>query len=130
MVNNKKYTLPKEERLSWKRYIDQLFAEGQSFIAFPLRVVFLYVESEELPTVSIIASVSKKRFKRAVKRNYIKRLIRESYRLKKHDLIEPLKEANKKLLVGFLYVDKEIPEFKDMEKAMNKAFNILKEKAC
>lgn len=130
MVNNKKYTLPKEERLSWKRYIDQLFAEGQSFIAFPLRVVFLYVESEELPTVSIIASVSKKRFKRAVKRNYIKRLIRESYRLKKHDLIEPLQEANKKLLVGFLYVDKEIPEFKDMEKAMNKAFNILKEKAC
>ena len=48
---NRRYTLSKEERLSWKRYIDLLFAKGQSFVAFPLRVVYLAVE-EGLPLSS------------------------------------------------------------------------------
>lgn len=126
---NKRYTLSKEERLSWKRYIDQLFAEGQSFIAFPLRVVFLPVEEETLAPVSIMVSVPKKKFKRAVKRNLIKRQVREAYRVRKQDLIEPLTEKNKRLLVAFLYVDKEIHPFKDMEKAMTKALKILCDKA-
>ena len=49
---NRRYTLSKEERLSWKRYIDLLFAKGQSFVAFPLRVVYLAVEEETLAPVS------------------------------------------------------------------------------
>lgn len=125
---NRKYTLSKEERLSWKRYIDQLFAEGQSFVAFPLRVVFLPVEEEALAPVSIMVSVPKKKFKRAVKRNLIKRQVREAYRVRKYDLIGPLAEKNKKMLVAFLYIDKEIHPFADMEKAMTKAIKILRDK--
>ena len=53
---NRRYTLSKEERLSWKRYIDLLFAKGQSFVAFPLRVVYLAVEEETLAPVSILVS--------------------------------------------------------------------------
>ena len=56
---NRRYTLSKEERLSWKRYIDLLFAKGQSFVAFPLRVVYLAVEEETLAPVSILVSVPK-----------------------------------------------------------------------
>ena len=126
---NKRYTLSKEERLSWKRYIDQLFAEGQSFIAFPLRVVFLPVEEAALAPVSIMVSVPKKKFKRAVKRNLIKRQVREAYRVRKYDLIDPLTEKNKHLLVAFLYVDKEIHPSRDVEKAMTKALKILCDKA-
>jgi ribonuclease P protein component len=125
---NRKYTLSKEERLSWKRYIDLLFAEGQSFVAFPLRVVFLSVEEETLAPVSIMVSVPKKKFKRAVKRNLIKRQVREVYRVRKYDLIESLTEKNKKMLVAFLYIDKEIHPFADMEKAMTKAIKILRDK--
>lgn len=124
-----RYTLSKPERLSWKRYIDLLFAEGQSFIAFPLRVVYLYTEEEMPAPVSLLISVPKKRFKRAVKRNFIKRQVRETYRVRKYDLIEPLKEKKKSLLVAFLYVDKEEHVFADMEKAMNKAIRVLREKA-
>ena len=47
-MTTKRYTLSKEERLSWKRYIDLLFEKGQSFVAFPLRVVYLPME-EEMP---------------------------------------------------------------------------------
>lgn len=123
-----RYTLSKEERLSWKRYIDLLFEKGQSFVAFPLRVVYLPMEEEMRAPVSIMISVPKKKFKRAVKRNLIKRQVREAYRVRKYDLIEPLTEKNKGMLVAFLYVDKEIHPFADIEKAMNKAIRILREK--
>ena len=128
MENKKRYFLSKQERLSWKRYIDRLFAEGQSFIAFPLRVVFLAVEEEELPPASMLVSVPKKRFKRAVKRNAIKRQVREAYRVRKHDLLDHIDLNQKKLLVAFLYVDNEIHPFSQIEKGMNKAINLLREK--
>mgnify|MGYP000359226778 CR=1 FL=1 len=111
---NRRYTLSKEERLSWKRYIDLLFAKGQSFVAFPL---------------PILVSVPKKKFGRAVKRNLIKRQVREAYRVRKYDLIDPLTGKNKRMLVAFLYLDKEIHPFADMEKAMTKALNVLRDKA-
>lgn len=125
---NKRYSLPKEERLSWKRYIDLLFAKGQSFIAFPLRVVYLPVDEDDLAPASIMVSVPKKKFKRAVKRNLIKRQVREAYRVRKFELTDPLTEKNKHLLIAFLYVDKEIRPFADIEKAMNKAINLLRDK--
>lgn len=127
-MTTRRYTLSKEERLSWKRYIDLLFAKGQSFVAFPLRVVYL-ITDEELPArVSILVSVPKKKFKRAVKRNLIKRQVRETYRIHKYDLIDPLTEKNKHLLVAFLYLDKEVLSFATMEKAMLKAIRILQTK--
>lgn len=127
-MTTQRYTLSKAERLSWKRYIDQLFAEGQSFVAFPLRVVYLWTEEPMPVPASILVSVPKKKFKRAVKRNFIKRQVREAYRVRKYDVIEPLKDKNKSLLLAFLYLDKEIHPFADMEKAMNKTVRILREK--
>ena len=127
-MENRRYTLSKEERLSWKRYIDLLFEKGQSFVAFPLRVVYLPLEEEMSAPVSILISVPKKKFKRAVKRNLIKRQVREAYRVRKYDLIDPLKKKNKRMLIAFLYVEKEIHPFTDMEKAMTKAIRILREK--
>lgn len=73
-------TLHKTERLDKKKVIDKMFSGGaRSFSVFPLRVVYLSVEELEAP-VSILVSVSKRRFKRAVKRNRVKRQIREAYR--------------------------------------------------
>ena len=70
-------TLHKSERLDKKKVIDKMFSGGaRSFSVFPLRVVYLPVEELEAP-VSILVSVSKRRFKRAVKRNRVKRQIRE-----------------------------------------------------
>lgn len=102
-MTTKRYTLSKEERLSWKRYIDLLFEKGQSFVAFPLRVVYLPMEEEMPARASFLVSVPKKRFKRAVKRNLIKRQVREAYRVRKYDLLEPLEAKNKGMLIAFLY---------------------------
>ena len=72
-------TLCKTERLHSKIVIEKMFAGGfsRSFSVFPLRAVYMSVEQQEVP-VSILISVPKKRFKRAVKRNRVKRQIREA----------------------------------------------------
>lgn len=128
MENKRRNTLSKEERLSWKRYIDLLFQKGQSFVAFPLRVIYLPVEEDMKAPVSIMISVPKKKIKRAVNRNLIKRQVRETYRTRKHDLTDKLTEKNRSLLVAFLYLEGKVSSFTDMDKAMTKALRILKDK--
>lgn len=125
---NRKFTLSKEERLSYKRHIDLLFAEGQSFIAYPLRVVYLTTEEEMPARASIMVSITKKKFKRAIKRNLIKRQVREAYRLNKYSLIDPLTEKNKSIMIAFLYVDTRIHPHTDINKAIKKAIHILNSK--
>lgn len=124
----REHTFRKEERLSWKRYIDLLFEKGQSFIAYPLRVVFLPIEKQQSTHASVLISVSKKKFKRAVKRNRVKRLIRETYRLQKQPLISSLEEKECHLLIAFLFLDDKLPTFPEMEKAMTKAISSLQKK--
>ncbi len=119
-----KNTLSKEERLFWKRSIDLLFAQGQSFMAYPLRVVYLLADDCSLPPALLI-SVPKKRIKRAVKRNRIKRLVRETYRIRKHELTQSLADKNQRLFVAFLYVGNEVASFSTIESAMDKALAIL-----
>ena len=84
--------LTREERLRGKSAIDRLFSEGGSLAVFPLRAVDAVVSVPDMPEISLLVSVSKKRFKRAVKRNKVKRLIKETFRLKKNIAVEKLKE--------------------------------------
>lgn len=122
------YTLCKEERLYAEKRIEALFAGGSSFIAYPLRVVYITREcnlEDGLPTVSILTSVSKKRFKRAVKRNRVKRLIREAYRLNKNEFIEFAAQSGKSFDIAFLYLKSELPTYSEIEKAVLKTINTL-----
>lgn len=101
------FSFHKSERLCSKRIIDALFAGGsKSMSAFPLRVVFMPVPVEApAPFVSILVSVSKRRFKRAVKRNRVKRQIREAYRKQKHILTSVLPTSSGQgLVVAFLWL--------------------------
>ncbi len=82
------FTYPNHQKLKSKTTIDSLFSEGKSVSKYPLRLV--YVENTE-PNAEVIkmgVSVSKKYFKKAVDRNYFKRLLRETYRLNKAILLE------------------------------------------
>ena len=55
-------------------------------------------------------TVNKKNFKKAVDRNRIKRLMRESYRIQKNDLKNELIKSNKNLALFFIYTGKELPD--------------------
>ena len=114
---------PKNERLSLKNDIDNLFDTGQSFISYPLRIIYLsdIGDNSPMPGISVLISVPKRRIKRAVKRNRIKRLIRESFRLNKDAFAQLHKLSNKRLHVAFLYVCDDVLPYPDIEKAMLKA---------
>lgn len=78
------FTYPKNERLKSKTTIGLLFSEGKSVSKYPLRLVYCQAEENSEEKIKIGVSVSKKYFKKAVDRNYFKRVLRETYRLNKH----------------------------------------------
>jgi ribonuclease P protein component len=86
MNKERRFTLKKEERIRNVKQIEYLFSHGQSFVSYPLRVVFVEQEGVTPSQVSIFVSVPKKKLKSAVDRNRIKRLIREAYRLNEEGL--------------------------------------------
>lgn len=85
-------TYPKSEKLKSKNTIDLMFREGKSVSKYPLRLVYTKEKFDESQKLKIGVSVSKKYFKKAVDRNYFKRILRETYRLNKHLLIDGLNE--------------------------------------
>lgn len=121
-------TFTKEERLCSKRLIDDLFHNSFSFVLYPYRIVFQPKSSEDSvsPAQSIL-SVSKRRFKRAVDRNAVKRRMREAFRLQKDELYLFLQEHSLNLLVAFQYVGKEQLPYAYMHERMGFAITKLKD---
>jgi ribonuclease P protein component len=115
----------KSEHLCGEKRIAQLFNKGEAFIAFPLRVVFLIEKVNDLEPASILVSVPKKRFKRAVKRNRLKRLIREAYRINKQEILDKLKEKELQIHIAFNYVSDDEIDFQKIEKKMKMALQRL-----
>lgn len=87
------FTYPKNERLKSKTTIGLLFSEGKSVSKYPLRLVYRQAEANSEEETKIGVSVSKKYFKKAVDRNYFKRVLRETYRLNKHLLLDNLDQS-------------------------------------
>lgn len=95
------YKLPKSERLHAEKEIKELFNEGSSFFLFPFKVQFFVKKQSGDGTPKVLFSVSKKKIKKAVDRNFIKRRMKEAYRLNKQ-LLSSL-EING-LTLGLIYV--------------------------
>ncbi|WP_455497546.1 ribonuclease P protein component [Coprobacter sp.] len=121
------YKLTQPERLCGKTKIDTLFTSGNSFIVYPYRVVYLLYPNTERVPVSMFISIPKKKFKRAVKRNLIRRRIKEAYRLNKHILTDPLQTHKDALDMAILFLEKEIPEYHTLEKKLKDLLQKLKE---
>lgn len=119
------YTYPKNEKLKSKKTIDLLFSEGQSVSKYPLRLVYVKnsIENEEL--IKFGVSVSKKYFKNAVDRNYLKRVLRECYRLNKNILIESI---DKPMAMMFFYQSKEVLSYQEINEKTIQLFEKFIEK--
>lgn len=117
MDSRTRYKLPATERLKSRKQIGKLFAGGQQFSHFPFRVYFQFENDQHHLQVGV--GVSARLFKRAVDRNRIKRLLRESWRLNKQALEEQLLRSGKRLSVFILYTGKEMPVFQETEQKIN-----------
>lgn len=120
-----KFTYNKKEKLKSKKLIDQLFLEGQSVSAFPLRLVFLQTTFDDPVIAKTGVSVSKRNFKTAVDRNRIKRLLREAYRLNKGTYFNNITTQYAFMI---LYIGKDKPTFTEVETKMNRLFEVFLKK--
>ncbi len=109
-MQQKRFTYPKEDKLKSRATIDLLFSEGKSVAKYPLRLVYVALP-DGYGHFQMGVSVSKKYFKKAVDRNYYKRLLRECYRLNKHLLHDKL---DKPYAFMFLYQTKDRLTFEEI----------------
>jgi len=120
---NQKY--PHKEKLKSRKLIEKIFTEGKSVSQFPLKMVYLPVELNSDSRLQIGVSAPKRKFKNAVTRNRIKRLMRESYRLNKHLIFNNLPTSYACMI---LYIGNEEPTFKGLQTKTQKLFTKFLEK--
>lgn len=110
------FTYKKKEKLKSKKAVDQIFTNGKSISAYPLRLVFV----KNNTSLKVGVSVSKRNFKNAVHRNRIKRLLREAYRLNKSVLYD-----NQLTDYAFMiiYNHKDMPDFELINEKTKKLFH-------
>lgn len=116
-------TFNKEERLCSRKLIDLLFKDGSSFLLYPFRVSYLLADTSFKFPVQVVINVSKKRYKRAVDRNLVKRRCREAYRLQKQIQLYPFLSGQEKLLLlSVQFVGKKIYGYSFFEKKLAAVF--------
>ena len=120
----------KSERLKSRKQIDQIFETGKKITLFPFRL--LYRVEQGTGNVKAGFTVSSKNFPRAVDRNRIKRLSRETYRLQKKDLETVVLTNDYGLHLFFIYTGREMVSYKKisepLKKLLDKLVKVLYEK--
>ncbi|UOY09298.1 ribonuclease P protein component [Muricauda sp. SCSIO 64092] len=111
-VANTPLTFPKKERLKSKKLLEQLFLKGSAISAFPLKLLYLKTPLPKDVPFQVTLVAPKRNFKSAVKRNRIKRLLKEAYRLNKPAFFNNTKGQ---YALVILYLGKEMPSFSQIE---------------
>ena len=114
------FSFGKKDKLKSKKTIEKLFSEGKSISVYPLRLVYLQTDFEDNVMTKTGVSVSKRNFKNAVDRNRIKRLIREVFRLNKHQYFNNISTQYAFMI---LYIGNDKPTFELTNSAMDKLFD-------
>ena len=99
--------------------ISNLFAHGYSFFKFPYKVVWIPIHGTFSFPSRFGVSVSKRSFKRAVKRNLMKRRTREAFRLNKKILNAAVADESQIHLM-VIYTSDQLLPFGEIEKSMRK----------
>lgn len=131
------FTLSKEERICSRKLMEKLFNGGgsHSMSAYPLRVVYMSEEHGETadgtkePQAQMLISVPKRYFKRAVKRNRVKRQVREAYRKNKHAMLSHLETSpGKTVYMAFIWLEDNLHDSDFVEKRVQNLLSRIVEK--
>jgi len=123
-----RHTLKKGEKLKSRKLIEQLFLGGKRLNFFPIQLVYLEIEHNSDFLIQAGFSVPKRRFKRAVDRNRLKRLMREAYRLHKHNLPNISDLDTKKHIFMFIYMGNQIETYSKIESQFIKLLSEIEKK--
>jgi ribonuclease P protein component len=118
-------TFPKNEKLTGETAVNELFLRGESFLVYPIRVVWSLSTAEEAAGIRVLMSVPKKKLKRAVDRNKVKRLLRECYRLHKQQVCDSALRGGMPVRLAFVWIPCEVLEYSKVERKMVEALTKL-----
>jgi ribonuclease P protein component len=118
MAESLSFTFGRHERLKSQALITELFEKGSVVSKYPLRFTYLVLEKDTFNDSSIKVSINagKKGLRLAVKRNRMKRILRELYRHHKHPLMQQLQNQGRCLSLSVVYVGTHLMEYDAMEK--------------
>ncbi|HMQ08159.1 MAG TPA: ribonuclease P protein component [Saprospiraceae bacterium] len=118
----KKLTLSSRERLKDPKTIAQLLQEGIALFSYPVKLVYLHIPYDGGP-YRFGVTVPRRKIKKAVKRNTIKRRIREAFRLNKEIISTLGTEKNVTYALFAIYVANEEIDYRIIENSMKKILN-------
>ncbi|NSW44530.1 MAG: ribonuclease P protein component [Bacteroidales bacterium] len=118
-------SFPKKERLCKKKEFDLIFTKGKALHYSFLKAQYLFINSEK-PEIKVAFTVPAKKHKKAVKRNYLKRIMREIYRKNKYLLHQSLSEQS--IYITFVFLTNEMVTYKQMESVLLVLLQQIQEK--
>tara|TARA_B100000902_G_C27318791_1_gene922979 strand:- start:2082 stop:2456 length:375 start_codon:yes stop_codon:yes gene_type:complete len=119
------FRFPKKQRLCREKEIEKLFSNGNYFSEKPFSVIWSFEERQDSVFIKSLIVVSKKKVKLAVRRNAIKRKIKEAYRINKKQLECVLRRKDKQLNLALIYQNEETLDYMIIEEKINLVFNRL-----
>jgi len=112
----------RDRSLKRRVVMDRVFAEGSTWKGYPIIGRFAKVQPDGPAPSRVAFTVSKRRFKRAVDRNRIKRLMREAWRHHRH-LLEKDGVPGVQWAVVLIFVGSDLPTAQEVERGMVKMLN-------
>lgn len=124
------FAFPKAARLCSQKRIQAVFKHSKSFKYEAFRVIYLFENAPEFLSFpsQIVISVPKKIFKRANKRNTVRRKIKEAWRMQRNVLDNFLNLNNLKIEFIIVYTSHQIPEYQKVFEAITQIIFLLQEK--
>jgi ribonuclease P protein component len=111
-------TFRKAERLCSRKKITNLFGEGNTFYTRYFKVIWGKAEEYQPFPATVLFIVPKKAFRHAVRRNLLKRRMKEAYRKNKTSLYEFLVSENINIALIVIYRKEITEEYSVMESAL------------
>ena len=121
--NREKFSFSKAEKLKSQKSIAELYHKGNR-VSYG-HILAIYLSQKDCSTIQVLTAAAKRLQKKAVDRNYSKRLIREAYRLNSHTLKLMAKNQSIGLTIAFHLIKKEYIEFQAIEKDVRKIIAII-----
>jgi len=107
-VTSPRQTFRKSERLCSRKILETLASKGRNIYNNPFRLIWLISPLPQEVPAQIAFAVPKRNLKKAVDRNRMKRLMRESYRKNKSDFYAFIADQGISVALLFVYTGKEV----------------------
>lgn len=130
LPESRRYTFSKKERLCSKNTFEYLFSDGSFLRSGAISVYYALDVPRDLQShpLQVAFSAPKRHLKEAVKRNYIKRRMREVFRMKKHKLLDTLEEQERNLVLLISYNSRKKASFSEIHYTLDRALSKLLKK--